>query len=225
MWPEGYTPGRADYICLSLIGLSALYGLVIMVTRPMLLGFSPLLLSMLSGSRSALVTIGAMYETGGYGPVAVAAAFVVSSVSLIKLDLLFWWAGRLWGDFFLKSLVGPSERARRRAARAEKLARRYALVAVVVTNIPVLPIPRTIVFAVLGISRTRFRTVFAVDLAAAAVVQGMWLYLGYSIGQPVVDVVEVIARYSLWISLVILAVVLFGSMRKAKQDAARESGA
>lgn len=217
-WPQEYTPTRADRICLTLLALSGIYGVVMLVARPTLLGYNPLLLASLTGSRSALVTIGALAATGGTSMAVVAIAFVISSFSLIKLDLLFWWAGSLWGDFFVKSLTGDSKRARRRAQRAEALARRYHTLAVLITNIPILPIPRAIVFAVLGTSGTSFRAIFAVDLAAAAVVQAMWLYLGYTIGEPVVQAVEVIARYSLWISLGILVVVIVGAGRKARRE-------
>lgn len=219
-WPDDYTPTRKDYICLTLIGLSGIYAIVVMVARPMLLGWNPLVLATLSGSRSALVTIGAQYGVGLTSITVVVAAFVLSSLSLIKMDLLFWWAGRLWGSFFLGSLVGDSKRKAKQAARAEALARRWSVLAIVVSNIPILPIPRTIVFAVLGISRTSFRKIFLVDLAAAACVQGLWLYLGFTIGEPVVDVVEVIARYSLWLSLAILVVVIGGAMLKARKEAA-----
>ncbi|MDO5627914.1 MAG: hypothetical protein Q4G43_06275 [Mobilicoccus sp.] len=219
-WPDGYTPGRADYICMTLLGVSVIYGLAIMLARPVLLGWNPLVLATLSGSRSALVTIGAQYGTGLTTFTVVIAAFVLSSLSIIKLDLLFWWAGRLWGDFFLKALVGDSKRKAKQAARAESLTRRWSIVAIIIANIPVLPVPRTIIFAVLGISGTSFRKILAVDLTAAAVVQAMWLYLGFTIGQPVVDVVEVIARYALWITLAIFVFLIVSGMVKARRSGA-----
>ncbi|WP_168582471.1 DedA family protein [Gephyromycinifex aptenodytis] len=223
-WPEDYTPTRADRIALTLIAVSGVYGIVMMLARPTLLGFNPLLLACLTGSRSALVTIGALAATGGTSLSVVGVAFVVASFSLIKLDLLFWWAGSLWGDFFIRSITGSSKGALRRAERAEGLARRYHTLAVLITNIPILPIPRAIVFAVLGTAGTSFRAIFAVDLAAAAVVQGLWLYLGYTVGEPVVQVVEVIAKYSLWITLVILAGVILGGMRKARREQSSSHG-
>lgn len=223
-WPEEHLPTRSDRLCLTLIALSGIYGIVMMLARPTLLGYNPLLLASLTGSRSALVTIGALAATGGTSMTVVGVAFVISSFSLIKLDLLFWWAGSLWGDFFIRRLTGDSKRARRRAERAEALARRYHTLAVIITNIPILPIPRAIVFAVLGASGTSVRAIFAVDLAAAAVVQGLWLYLGYTIGEPVVAVVEVIAKYSLWITLVIFAGVVVGAMRKARRGHTNSGG-
>lgn len=219
MWPDDYTPGRADYICLTLIAVSGIYGLVVMFARPWLLQLNPLLLAGLSGSRSALVTIGALHATQATSLTVVLVAFVISTISAIKLDLLFWWAGRLWGSFFVDSLVGDSARKARQAVRAEKLARRYSVLAIVLSNIPVLPLPRSLIFAILGVSGASFRRILVVDLAAAAVVQAMWLYLGYRIGQPVVQIVEVIARYALWISVAMLVVIMFTAMRKARRQA------
>ncbi|GMA41153.1 DedA family protein [Mobilicoccus caccae] len=216
IWPEDYTPDRADYICLTLLAISGVYGIGVMLARPILLGYNPLVLAGLSGSRSALVTIGALFGTDATSMTVVITAFVIATLSLIKLDLLFWWAGHLWGDFFVQSLIGDSKRRAKQAARAESLARRYSVLAIIISNIPVLPIPKGIVFAVLGVSGASFRKIFVVDLLAAAVVQATWLYLGYSIGEPVVQVVEVIARYSLWISLAILVVVIVTAMRKSR---------
>ncbi|GAB49966.1 VTT domain-containing protein [Mobilicoccus pelagius] len=222
-WAEDYTPTRADRICLGLILLSAVYGIAVMLARPTLLGYSPLVLATLSGSRSALVTIGAQHAVGLTSWGVVVAAFLLSTVSAIKLDLLMWWAGRLWGDVFVANLVGDSHRKARSAERAEQLVRRFESLAIVLLNVPVLPIPRGIITAVLGASGTRFRKLLVVDLLASAVVQAMWLVLGHRIGQPVVQVVEVIARYSLWLTLAILAVIVVGAMRKARRDTGDDS--
>lgn len=220
-WPEEYTPTRADHVCLALIALSAVYGIVIMLARPTLLGYNPLVLAGLSGSRSALVTIGAQHAVGLTSMTVVVIAFVLSTVSAIKLDLLMWWAGSLWGDVFVTSMVGDSKRKARSAARAGEWARRYESLVIILMNVPVLPIPRGLIAAVLGVSGTRFRKLLAVDLTASAVVQAVWLYLGYRIGAPVVQVVEVIARYSLWLTVAIFVVIVIGAMRKAQREGAR----
>lgn len=222
-WPEDYTPTRADHLCMALIAISAVYGIGIMLARPTLLGYNPLVLAALSGSRSALVTIGAQYAVGVTSWAVVVAAFVLSTVSAIKLDLLLWWAGRLWGEVFVASLVGDSRRKARSASRAEEWARRYESLVIVLINIPIVPIPRGIIAAVLGVSGTRFRKLLAVDLAASAAVQAMWLYLGYRIGEPVVEVVEVIARYSLWLTVAIFVVIVLGAVRKARRESAADT--
>lgn len=220
-WPQGYTPTRADTICLGLLVFSGVFGLVLLVLRPWLLGHSPLLLASLTGSRSALVTIGAQAATGHPGVWLV--AFVLSSLSLIKFDLVYWWAGRLWGDWFIAGLVGDSPRAAKRAQRGEALARRFDIVAVAVSHVPFVPIPPALIYAVLGASGSRLRRFFVVDLAAGALLQATWLLLGYRIGQPVIDVVEVIAKYSLWLSLAILVGVVWASVRKARREAGEGS--
>lgn len=204
-FPEGYEPTRSDRLCLTLVALSGIYMFGVMFARPVLLGFNPIVLAGLSGSRSALVTIGALHATGAMSLGWVVFAWVVATLSLIKLDLLFWWAGHLWGDFFITQLVGDSRRRAKQAARAESWARRYTTPVILVANIPVLPVPKGLVFAVLGTSETTFRKIFWVDLLVAAAVQALWLYLGFTIGEPVVQIVEVIAKYSLWLTLAIVA--------------------
>lgn len=220
-WPEGTQFGRADKICAWLLGLTMAFGLVMLPLRPVVLGLAPLALVALTGSRTGLVACGALAATGQTWMAPV--ALVIGVVSLVKFDPVFWWAGRLWGDWFIASMVGPSAGAQKRAKRAERLTRRYDVLAIAVTFIPFVPIPRSIVLAVLGTSGTSLRRFLAIDLVCAVALQTTWLYLGWRIGEPAVHLLDEFAKYSWYLTGAIVLFVVVASMRAARAEQRKEA--
>lgn len=204
-------PGRADIWCWTAFGLTGLYGLILLPLRPILLGANPFLLAALGGSRTSLVTIGALAATGnGWWPLGLA----LGTIGAIKFDPIYFWAGRLWGRGLIEIVAGRSARAARNAHRAERLAERFGILAVVATFfVPLLP--SAVVFASVGAAKMRWRTFLLVDIASSFLTRALYLYLGYRIGQPAIDVVKVIATYSWWISLALLAGIIIGAIYRA----------
>ena len=126
--------------------LFAVYGLAMIPLRPVILGLAPLVLVTLTGSMTGMVMCGAFAATGAsWWPF----ALILGTLGAMKFDPIFWWAGKLWGDQFIASMVGPTPRARKRAQRAEALAKKYDVLAILITYIPFLPIPGAIIYAVL----------------------------------------------------------------------------
>jgi membrane protein DedA with SNARE-associated domain len=204
-------PSRSDIWCWVGFSLTGLYALVLLPLRPVLLGANPYLLAALGGSRTSAVTIGALAATGhGWWPL----GLLLGILGSVKFDPLYWWAGRLWGRGLMELVAGRSARAARNAARAERLADRYGVLAILLTY--VLPLPGAVVIATVGAAGMRFRTFLLVDVLGAASTRGIYIYLGYRIGQPAVDVVNVIAKYSLWISLALLAGIIVQSLRRQR---------
>ena len=123
----------------------------------MLLGANPYLLAALGGSRTSAVTIGALAATGvGFWP----AGLLLGTFGAVKFDWLYWWAGRLWGRGLIEIVAGRSPRAARNAARAERLARRFGVLAIVLTYI--VPLPSGVVYATVAAAGMRLRT-FLID--------------------------------------------------------------
>ncbi len=221
-WPAGHEFGRQDVICASLIGLMTLWGLAMLPLRPVILGLAPIVLVTLTGSMTGLVMVGALGATGAapWWP----AAIVIGALSAIKFDLVWWWAGKLWGDQFIASIAGQTERARRRAKRAEQLTRRFDALALLLGNMPFVPVPRSIVCAVLGAAGTRLWRVFALDAAFAGAFAALFVWLGFRIGEPAVAALEEFGKYMWYVSIGMLVVVFFLVFRNAKktgQDAAQ----
>ncbi|WP_226345975.1 DedA family protein [Agilicoccus flavus] len=192
------------------------YGVVSLPARPLLLGLSPDLLAVVTGSRMAVVAMGvlARAEGGWY-----LWPLLASMVSIAKFHWVFWWAGRIWGHDVLVRLAGDGPAARRRIARAEALVRRFSVWALVLAYVP-LPLPREILHAALGIAGVRLRTFLLVDLAAAVVSQALFFLAGYLVGEPVVPLLR---EYARWAGLVSLAVLALMGLRWWRGRAAARS--
>lgn len=202
---RGGKPGRADIGCFIAISVIGIYGLVLLPFRALLIT-QPYLYAAVAGSRTAVVTIGAMAappSSNPWWPV----GLLLAILSIVKFDWIYFWAGRLWGQGLIEMVAGRSKRARRNAERAERLARKYATLAMLVTFLPV-PLPASVIYAALGAAGMSWRKFIFLDVLFAVLLQSGYLYLGYRIGAPAVEVVKVYADYALYVTLGILAFML-----------------
>lgn len=122
---------------------------------------------------------------------------------MVKFDWVYWWAGKLWGRSLIEAWSGRSERARRVNARAERFARKYETLAIAATFLPI-PLPRGVIFAVLGEAGTSLRKFLTVALISSFVSVGGYLTVGYWIGEPAVALMEAYGRFLWYVSLAIL---------------------
>ncbi|MBO0811103.1 MAG: DedA family protein [Microlunatus sp.] len=206
-------PGRADILCWVGFSVSGLIGLIMIPLRPILIGHSPLTLVAITGSRSGLVTSGALGAVGraDWWPI----ALVVGIVSSMKWDPLFWWAGRLWGRGLIDVVAGRSRWAARTASTAERLARRFGIPAVLLCYL--IPLPAAVVYATVGMAGMRLRTFILVDLLGSAIVCSLYVYLGFRLGHHAVAIVDLIAKYSGYISLALLAAIVINAILQANR--------
>ncbi len=201
--PWRHKPTRADIACFSWISVVAIYSLVMMPLRPLLLASAPHVLASL-GSWTGSILIGARAAVGDpWWPL----VWVLGTFGLIKFDWVYWWAGRLWGRNLIEVWSGRSERARRTNERAERFARKYETWAIAITFLPI-PLPRAVIFAVLGEAGTSLKKFLTVALASSFVSTGAYLAVGYWIGEPAVAVMEAYGRYLWYLSLAILVAML-----------------
>ncbi len=186
--------------CSLAISVTIAYGLIFLPLRPLLLALSPEALAAITGSRLALIALGVLARTGEatlWWPVPVAI------VSIMKFHWVYWWAGRLWGRQVLERFGGTTKRARRRIARAEALVRRYQVLAIAATYVPV-PVAREVVLAGIGSAGVRLRTFLLVDLAIATVSQLACVAVGLAIGERAVPLLR---QYAVWAGLISLGVL------------------
>lgn len=185
------------------------YGFVVLPLRPWLLGVAPDLLAVVTGSRPALVAVGALaaQEAGPW-----LWPLLGAIVSIVKFHWVFWWAGRLWGEKALVRVAGESRRARRSIDRAQALVRRYQVLAVAVTYVP-LPVARELVHVAIGTAGVGFRRFLAVDLVVAALTQTAFLLLGVWLGESAVSIVREYALYAGPVALVVLAAMAVAGVR------------
>jgi membrane-associated protein len=205
-------PRRVDILCWAAITLSGLYYLAILPWRASLLGTHPLVSVLLNGSTEAIVSAAAFARVG-HGSLIV--VLLVSIPGLMKFDLIYWWAGRLWGERIINLFAGRSERQRRRGlkfvARVNRWGRWFTWPAVVIS--PFLPIPNAIIYAVAGWTGMSWVTFLLLDAIGSLAWAGMLAGLGYALGQHAVSVAETVSKYGLWVTIAIVVLVVVGQMR------------
>lgn len=218
-------PGKADMWCGALIVITGLYSLVTLPVRPWILGtFSApardYILACFSGSNIAMVDLGARLGVG-QDVTFWWAALIAASLTSIKFDWLWWWAGRLWGRGVIDMVAARSKWAARSAYWAESVAKRFGGPAVfLVWFIPLLP--SSIVYAFVGDARMSLRRFLFIDFSAGIVYRGLWMYLGYRMGTPAKDLVSTIARYSTYLTIACLVIVVIGVVRQQRRFAASQ---
>ncbi len=215
--PWRQEPTRADKWCLGWMGFVAVYNLVMLPLRPVMLGLSPHVLGALA-YRTGLVMVGALASVGDphWGWI-----WLVGSLMAMKFDWIYWWAGKLWGrnimDVFAR---GKSARTQRAYEQVWALAHRFEIPAIVLTFLPV-PLPAGVIYAALGAAGTRLVTFLSVCFASALVTTAGYLYLGYTIGAPAVELMDAYGRYLWYVSIaMIVGMVGWAWYRSKTPDAA-----
>jgi len=219
--PRQNTPweGRAereDLIIIAGITISGLYALALLPLVPSLVGTHPLLLELIRGSMTSIVTMGALARTGH---AELWVALFASIPALIVFDWAYWWAGRRWGNGAMRMLGGGHPKGLKRAERVKRLMGRWGPIAVVLAY--VLPVPTALVDAAAGWARMRLWVFIICDALGALLWTALLVALGYGLGQHAVDVVHKISHYSLYVTLAIVAYIV---VRQARQTRAEVRG-
>ncbi len=132
-------------------------------------------------------------------------------------------AGRRWGAKIIE-LWAPGELAQRFVGRIRSWPRWAMPLVVAAAALPGVPAPA--VFAVAGLGGMGLIRFLLFDAIGAAVIAGLVAGLGYGVGRHAVDVVLLIDRYALWITLGLVAVVAVrAGYRGHRADRARDARA
>lgn len=208
-------PRRADIACWAAITLSGLFYLAILPWRASLVGTHPVISELLNGSTEAIVSAAAFARVG-HGSLVI--VLLASIPGQMKFDIIYWWAGRLWGERIIGLFAGRSKRQQRRGlkfiARVNRWGRWFTWPAVVVS--PFLPVPNAIIYAVAGWTGMRWLTFLVLDAIGSLAWAGLLAGLGWELGHSAVSVAETVSKYGLWVSLAIVLVVVAGQMRGAR---------
>ncbi len=217
--PWQHKPGRKDLICVGLLLFVGIFAWAMIPLRAYLIAANPLLLVGLSGSRSGTVTLGALAAVGRGDWVP---GLLLGIPSVIKFDLIYFWAGKLWGDGFMKAFASRSKRSARNAAKAQRFAQRFGVPAILVSYLPI-PIPAGVIYATVAAAGMTWRKFILLNLAAATVMQSLYMFLGYRIGAPAVEIVDIYAVYSgrvaVGILVLMIGVAVWRGYRKPREGA------
>ena len=202
-------PGQADIACWAAARRFWATSLAILLPfRAALVGTHPVLGELLNGSTESVIAAAAFARTGhGSLVVAILAAFP----GIMKFDLVWWWAGSLWGEKLILLISGRRSHGPRYMPRVHKWGRRFTGPAVIVS--PFLPIPtRSSTRSPLG--RDAPCHVHRAGLHRHGAVGGLPSALAGARHHAVV-VAQTISKYSLWFSLGIVVIVVVGQFRPA----------
>jgi membrane-associated protein len=196
-------PERSDLFLMGGITLSGLYLLLLMPITPSLVYDHPVVLELLKGSMSAMITMGAKARIGDSSLVV---AVLAAIPGLMWFDWIYWWAGRRWGRRSIDLFVGNHPKAAARTARLEMIIHRFGWLAIVIAYFQ--PVPNILIYAAAGWTRMRLRTFLILDLIGSLLWIALCVGLGYAIGQRAVDVAKAVSRYALYMTIGLVVVVL-----------------
>lgn len=215
-WPWGdRSPSKADKVLLGFIIGLPLFFLVIFPLRPFLIAKMPVLLSVITGAKTVIAGAGAFAEVEGYP---LWFAILAGFIGAVKFDWLWWLAGKHWGENVVR-MVANTPKAYRKAARIRDLPHWLLVVLVVFGRFP--GVPGSLVWLVAGWSGMRFRTFISANIACALLVSTISASLGWFIGQPAVDLLKLIDKYALWITLSLIVGTVIWTSKKERDRAAK----
>jgi len=218
-------PRARDVVCLAGIALSGLYALAMISLTPALIATRPLVLELLSGSSSSIVAAGAFSDIESKLQLTVVIAAALPG--LMKFDLLFWWAGVLWGNKIVEMLARRSRHAAAFARHAEQRGSRFAGPAVLLAAF--LPVPSPLVYAAAGWVGLRLIPFIILDLIGSAAWAALLALLGYLLGTSGVAAANLVAHYALAtiIGLTVIAVAphAWHTLRAGRASVARSRAA
>jgi membrane-associated protein len=209
--PWSGKPRRVDILLWAGIVLSGIYYWALLPFVAPLVGTHPVLLEVLNGNTAAIISAAAFVRVGHGSLVVVLLAAIPG---LMKFDVLYWWAGRLWGERLIAILSGRRNRGGKYMGRVQRWGRKFTWPAVVVA--PFLPIPTAIIYVVVGWAGMRLVTFLILDVIGSLLWAGMLAGLGYELGHHAVVVAQAISHYGLWISIGLIVVIVFFQVRSQR---------
>jgi membrane-associated protein len=206
---------RTDVVLFGLILVAGIYNLALLPLTPSLVGTHPVLLELIRGSFTAMVTMGAMARVGDASLVV---AVLAAIPGLMMFHWVFWWAGRRWGKRVLDMFLGNHPKAAQRTARLERVIHRWGWAAIVIVYFQ--PVPNPLIYAAAGWTRMKLVTFLVLDLIGCLLWIAVGVGLGYAIGQRAVDVAHAISHYALWATIALVVGVIARQMWVQRRQAA-----
>ncbi|MBO0814934.1 MAG: VTT domain-containing protein [Actinobacteria bacterium] len=211
-------PRVADILCWAGIVLSGVFFWALLPLRVSLVGTHPVVAELLNGSTESVISAAA-FASVGHGTLAV--VLLAAIPGLMKFDILFWWAGRLWGERFIVAMPG-SRRAAKHLGRVQQAGRRFTWPAVVLSSF--IPIPRAIIFVIVGWAGMRLVTFLILDVISVLLWAGLLAGLGYTLGHHAVVAAKTVSHYSLWFTIGLVALSVLLVLRSQRRPMAAPDG-
>ena len=200
-----------DIICFSALMVITLYSFLVLPFRAPLVGRHPVVLELLNGSTEGIIAAAAFTKVG-HGTLVVVLLAGVFGVA--KFNLLWWWAGRLWGERIVHLAFPRKGRGARYMARVDKWGRKFLWPAMLLVVFA--PFPNAIVYVIAGWAGMRVITFLILNVIGTLLWVGTLAGLGYAVGHHAVVVAQKISHYGLWVTIGLIVVVVVMSVRSAQ---------
>lgn len=210
-------PTRADYWCMAWFMFIGVFSLILIPMRAWMIGTAPDVLAMITGGRSATAASGALAGVGQmpHWPWVLA----IASITSLKFDWIYWWAGRLWGRGMIEIWAGSSKRAAKNYARAERWAEKLGPLGFFIAYIPI-PLPlMQVVFVLSGAQGMSLKRFLFYDYIASTIWLVFYFWLGWRVGAPAVDLLDQYAKISGYVAIGLIVVIMFTTMLSSKKKA------
>jgi membrane protein DedA with SNARE-associated domain len=209
--PWSGRPQRLDILCWAAIVLSGIYYWAMLPFRAELVGTHPVLGELLNGSTESIIAAAAFARVG-HGTLVI--VLLAAIPGLMKFDVIYWFAGRLWGERLILLLSGKRNRGVKYMNRVQRWGRKFTWPAVLVSQF--LPIPTAIIYAVAGWAGMRLVTFLILDAIGSLAWAGMLAGLGWELGHHAVVVAQKISHYGLWVTIALVVVIVFFQVRSQR---------
>jgi len=197
-------PRTRDVLCLLAIVVSAVYALATIPLTPELISSHPVLLEVLTGGTSSIISAGAYADVDNKLQLAV--VVVAALPGIMRFDWVYWWAGRLWGHRIVERLGQRSPRMARLAGLAETRGRRWA--GPLVALAAFLPGgASTAVYAAAGWAGLPLLAFVLWDTLGSAAWISVVAFSGYLLGSDGVQLAGLVSRYAL-VTIIVLVIAL-----------------
>lgn len=209
-------PERADLLLFAALMAMGIFSLAMIPFRAWLLT-EPLAYTLIVGGYTSAVVAGANASVGN-GHLLV--YLLCTVVGAVKFMPIYWLMGRRWGMEFIDMSLQYMPRAHRifqRAVKSETSRTTVWTLSLIPLGYLPGPVPGTILNAVAGLLKVRLLIVLLVNIASILAINGLMMWLGFHFGDQVLDVVEVVNKYLLWITFGLLAVVFLQARRRSQK--------
>ena len=197
-------PRTRDVLCLLAIAVSAVYAVAAIPLTPALIASHPVLLELLTGSTSSIISAGAYSDVDTR--LQLALVVVAALPGIMRFDWVYWWAGRLWGHRIVERLGERSPRMAQLAGLAETRGRRWA--GPLVALAAFLPGGASVaVYAAAGWAGLPLLTFVLWDTLGSAAWISVVALGGYLLGSDGVTLAELASRYAM-VTIIVLVVML-----------------
>ena len=197
-------PRTRDVLCVLAIAVSAVYAVAAIPLTPALIASHPVLLELLTGSTSSVLSAGAY--SGVDSKLQLALVIVAALPGIMRFDWVYWWAGRLWGHRIVERLGQRSPRMARLAGLTEARGRRWA--GPLVALAAFLPGgASTAVYAAAGWAGLPLLAFVLWDTLGSAAWISVVAFSGYLLGSDGVQLAGLVSRYAL-VTIIVLVIAL-----------------